>query len=81
MTKSDILIWILVAISFVAAILNIQKKAVGFFIWAGADAVLVIIYLYKIEYGTAVLFLMYTILNIYGGFNWSRDEKKLIRGQ
>jgi nicotinamide riboside transporter PnuC len=81
MNKSDILIWILVAVSFVAAILNIQKKAIGFFLWAGTDAILLIIYIYKLEYGTAVLFLMYTALNLYGGFTWSRAEKNIVKGQ
>lgn len=74
MTKLEleILTWVLFIVSFVGAIFNIKKRILGFVIWAGADVVFVAMYIYTETYASAVLFLMYTLVNLWGIYKWSK---------
>jgi hypothetical protein len=74
MTKEqiDIVTWILTAISFVGAIYNIGKKTLGFWIWGFADILFTIMY-YRIgQPANAVLFAMYTLVNVWGIYQWGK---------
>ncbi len=74
MTKEElnILSWVLFVVSFIGAIYNIKKRILGFVIWASADVVFVTMYIYTAMYSSAVLFLMYTLVNLYGIYKWSK---------
>lgn len=72
MTKVDMITWILVVISFFGALYNIKKKTIGFWIWGGADIIFTVMYIYIGQYANAVLFAMYTFVNIYGIHEWSK---------
>lgn len=68
----DIITWVLFIASFVGAVYNIKKKTVGFVIWGIADLLFTIMYVIIGEYASACLFAMYTGINAYGTYEWSK---------
>jgi nicotinamide riboside transporter PnuC len=72
--NKDTLIWILVVVSFIGAFFNIRKKVVGFYYWIATDFVFAMMYLRDREFGMMVLFITYTLVNIWGVFVWRKNK-------
>lgn len=73
MTTST-LVWILVVISFIGAFYNIRKKVVGFYYWIATDSIFALMYLRDREFGMMVLFITYTLVNVWGVYAWSKKK-------
>ena len=62
--------WILAFISIIGVILNIQKKPSGFIFYTVSNIGWVIINIRYEIYAQAFLFVVFTILSIYGWISW-----------
>lgn len=67
------MLWVLTAITIVGVILNIQKKRSGFVYLALTDVVWVVYDFYKGMPEQAVLFIVFTILMIWGYIKWGKQ--------
>ena len=61
------------ALSIVATWMLAKKILEQWLVWVLVDAISVGLYLYKELYPTAILFAVYTILALYGYFQWKKD--------
>ncbi len=64
------------ALSIVATWMLARKILEQWLVWVIVDAVSLGLYLYKELYPTAILFAFYTILAVYGYFQWKKDLAK-----
>jgi len=64
------------ALSIVATWMLARKILEQWLVWVIVDAVSLGLYLYKELYPTAILFAFYTILAVYGYFQWKKDIAK-----
>lgn len=70
------LTWLLAALSLVGVWLNIKKKSTCFIIWLATNASWTI-YDFSIgAYAQSVLFFIYTILAVYGLYEWKYKKQK-----
>lgn len=69
------LTWLLAGLSLIGVVLNIKKKSECFAIWLFTNASWTI-YDFSINaYAQSALFLVYTILAIYGLYEWKYKNK------
>ena len=69
------LMWIVSGLALVGVVLNIKKKQACFFVWLVTNS-LWCIYDYSIgAYAQSVLFMVYTLLAIWGIVEWGRHKK------
>ncbi|MRT91387.1 nicotinamide riboside transporter PnuC [Ancylomarina sp. 16SWW S1-10-2] len=64
------------ALSIVATWMLARKILEQWLVWVLVDAVSMCLYLYKELYPTAVLFAVFTVLALYGYFQWKKDMIK-----
>lgn len=64
--------WLFATVSFVGAIFNARGNIWGFYIWIPANIAWVIYDFCIGEPAQAVLFIAYTIITIYGIYQWKR---------
>lgn len=66
----DDIMWIFVAISLTGNILIIKKNSYGFVMWTVSNIAWVYYDFYKEAYSQSFLFVIYTILALYGIYEW-----------
>jgi len=64
--------WFVTIASIVGVILNIKKKRICFFIWLFTNLSWTIYDFFIKAYAQSALFLIYTILAIYGIYEWRK---------
>ncbi len=64
------------ALSIVATWMLARKILEQWLVWVLVDAVSMGLYFYKELYPTAVLFAVFTVLALYGYFQWKKDMAK-----
>jgi nicotinamide riboside transporter PnuC len=67
--------WIITILSLVGAIYNARGKIFSFYIWIIANLCWVAYDIYAKQYSQAVLFMVYTIISVYGIYNWRKQRK------
>lgn len=75
MEPLTLLTWVLTAMSLVGVWLNIKKNVVCFYIWIVANVGWIYVDIKAGLMGQAVLFLIYSVLSVYGIYEWSKPEK------
>jgi nicotinamide mononucleotide transporter len=68
----------LTSFSLVATFLTTRKILENWIFWIVIDAAYVIIYIMRSFPSTAILFLIYTFIAVYGYFKWRKNLKKFI---
>lgn len=81
LTDSSVPYWdaVTTAMSVVATWMLARKKIEHWLIWVLADAVSIGLFIVKELYPTTLLFLVYTILAVYGYFEWKKELFPLTR--
>jgi len=69
----DIYFWFITVLSIVGVVLNIYKKKSCFAIWTFTNASWMFIDFYKGIYAQSFLFLVYTVLAIWGLYQWRKE--------
>jgi nicotinamide riboside transporter PnuC len=64
--------WIVTGFSLLGTVLNIKKKRICFTIWLFTNLAWTVYDFYIKNYPQAVLFAIYTILAIYGIYEWRK---------
>ena len=64
------------ALSIVATWMLARKILEQWLVWVLVDAVSMALYIYKELYPTAILFAVFTVLALYGYFQWKKDLAK-----
>ena len=72
----ETLTWIFAFIAIIGVILNIRKKASGFIFYTISNIGWVIVNVKHEIYAQAFLFSVFTVLSIYGWFDWTFNKKK-----
>jgi len=67
--------WILTAGGLIGAILNARKNILSYYIWTATNIGLVVLHTYQRQYYTAFMFAGYTIIALYGTWNWRKHGK------
>lgn len=82
-TDSQVPLWdaLVTAVSIVATWMLAQKKIEHWLLWVIVDAVSIGLFIMKELYPTTVLFLVYTVLAVYGYFEWRKDLKPGLWGK
>jgi nicotinamide riboside transporter PnuC len=71
--------WLLSAIGILGAIWNIRKRKFGFVLWSISNAGWFVLAYYIPAYRPQIpLWVVFTALNIYGWFQWRKDEHKRV---
>lgn len=68
------LAWLFSVISIIACSYNVRKKKICFIIWFASNAGFIWLNFVTELYGQIPLWVAFTLLNIYGYFQWSKDE-------
>jgi len=68
--------WVMTVISIIGTILNIKKKKVCFILWTITNIFWIVYDIHKGAYPQALVFVVYTILAIYGLIEWAKHDKK-----
>ena len=66
--------WVITLISILGAILNAQKKIVGFWVWMLANTLWIVVDLQAGLPAQAALFAVYNGICIYGLLQWRKDK-------
>ncbi len=66
--------WIVTGFSIIGVVLNVKRKRICFWIWAGTNAAWAIVDYWQGIYSQAALFTVYFGLAIYGLVEWGRDR-------
>lgn len=69
--------WLLAFIAITGLVLNIQKKPSGFVFYTVSNVGWIYVNLKHEIYAQAFLFFVFTILSIYGWFNWKLKGRKI----
>lgn len=74
-TDSQVPYWdgLTTALSIVATWMLAKKKIEHWLLWVFVDAISIGLFIYKDLYPTTLLFLVYTILAVYGYWEWKRE--------
>jgi nicotinamide riboside transporter PnuC len=64
--------WGITLVSVLGAVLNAKKSIVGFYIWVPANIAWVIYNTYNHQYAQAVLFVVYTVITVWGIIQWRK---------
>ena len=74
-TDSQVPYWdsVTTAMSIVATWMLARKKIEHWLVWVVVDAISIGLFIFKELYPTTLLFLVYTILAIYGYFEWKKE--------
>ena len=75
MNFMDIFPWVVSFMSIVGVILNIKKMRVCFWIWLFTNAAWMVVDFIIGMYAQAFLFFVYTILAIYGLYEWRKKKE------
>ncbi len=70
MESLTLLTWVLTAMSLVGVWYNIKKNVVCFYIWLVANAGWIYVDIKADLMGQAVLFVIYSVLSVYGIYAW-----------
>jgi len=68
------LAWLFSVISIVACWFNIRKKKVCFIIWCVSNVGFLWLNFVTKLYGQIPLWVVFTLLNVYGYFQWAKEE-------
>lgn len=68
--------WMFAILSIIGVILNIQKKPSGFIFYTISNIGWVGVNMYYEIYAQAVLFMVFTVLSIYGWWRWSQKHEE-----
>jgi nicotinamide mononucleotide transporter len=71
-----LLTWFLTAMSLVGVWFNIKKNSICFYIWIVANVGWIYVDIKAGLMGQAVLFVIYSVLSVYGIYEWRKPEKK-----
>lgn len=71
----EIFAWITTVLSITGVILNIKRLRMCFFIWTFTNASWMVIDFYKGIYAQAFLFLVYTLLAVWGIISWGAKKE------
>ncbi len=63
--------WVLAIIAIIGVTLNIQKKPSGFIFYTISNIGWVVVNLQYEIYAQAILFMVFTVLSIYGWISWT----------
>lgn len=75
MSTFSIFTWVLTALSLLGVWLNIKKDKRCFYIWIIANFGWITVNIKAHLYAQAALFGIYTVLSIYGIYEWSKPNK------
>lgn len=69
--------WIASILSIAGAILNARKMKIGFVIWIISNLIWAGLSIVKKDYAQTLVWLVYTVISIYGLCKWSEDKKAM----
>ncbi len=78
MSTFSIITWLLTALSLWGVWLNIKKDKKCFYIWIIANFGWITVNIKANLYAQAALFAIYTVLSIYGIYEWSKPDKSSV---
>ena len=64
-------------LSLIGAVLNVKKNIFCFHIWILSNVFLITINVIQHSYSEITLWVIYTIINIYGIFEWRKKNKQV----
>jgi nicotinamide mononucleotide transporter len=78
-TDTNVPYWdaVTTALSIIATWMLARKKIEHWLVWVVTDAISIGLFIFKELYPTTLLFLVYTILSVYGYFEWKKDLNPL----
>ncbi|HWS00934.1 MAG TPA: nicotinamide riboside transporter PnuC [Prolixibacteraceae bacterium] len=78
-TDTNVPYWdaVTTAMSIIATWMLARKKIEHWLVWVVTDAISIGLFIFKELYPTTLLFLVYTILAVYGYFEWKKDLNPL----
>lgn len=78
-TDTNVPYWdaVTTALSIIATWMLARKKIEHWLVWVVTDAISIGLFIFKELYPTTLLFLAYTILAVYGYFEWKKDLNPL----
>lgn len=68
------LAWLLTVLSLVGVVLNIKRKKACFYVWGVTNFGWVVVDYSAGLYAQAALFTIYTVLAVYGIYEWSKSH-------
>lgn len=69
--------WLAFLISIIGAYINIIKNKWGFIIWIVGNSIWIYLDLVNHLPAQALVFLIYSLLNVYGFYKWKKGERKI----